>query len=287
MVRRTYSNHPQALARQMKRVIDQVRHSPSPEAVHRLRTTTRRWEALHHRILGEEADKPLRPFAKVRKLAGRVRDADVQEAALRSVRMGRNGNMRKAVLEYLHDRRTQQSEKLISFLDDSFYAKLRRRLKKMEARLSEADTAGPDPSVAMAHARELLREIAADYGFPEAGEIDDERLHQLRLRCKRIRYTAEQAGEYPEALLWVAELRRVQDAIGEWHDWLDLTATVRKVLKDNFNRPLIFALENVMRAKRHTAIATASEVLASLLDGAGKKPARSGARAPRETLKSA
>lgn len=268
-------------------MLDQVRHDPSPESVHRLRTTTRRWEALHHRILGDDAEKPLRPFAKVRKLAGKVRDADVQEAALRSVRMGRNGTLRKAVLEYLHNRRTQQAEKLLSVLDDALLDKLRRRLKKMEARLTEAETSGADPAAAMAHARQLLSEVITDYGLPEMEEVDDEHLHQLRLRCKRVRYTAEQAGNFEDAERWVEELRRVQDAIGEWHDWLDLLATANKVLKNTSHQPLQFALENVMRAKRRAALSTARSVLPSLRDGTAKKPARSGAREAQESLKSA
>lgn len=267
--------------------MDQVRHDPSPESVHRLRTTTRRWEALHHRLLGEDADKPLRPFAKVRRLAGKVRDADVQEAALRSVRMGRNGTLRKAVLEYLHNRRTQQAEKLLSVLDDELLDKLRRRLKKMESRLADAETSGPAPSAAMAHARKLLADVIVDYRLPEMGEVDDELLHQLRLRCKRVRYTAEQAGSFEDAERWVEELRRVQDAIGEWHDWLDLLATANKVLKNTSHQPLQFALENVMRAKRRNALATARNVLPSLHAVMAKKPARSGAREAQESLKSA
>jgi CHAD domain-containing protein len=62
------------------------------------------------------------------------------------------------------------------------------------------------------------------------GRITPDNLHEYRLQCKRFRYTAELAGDTPEVNDLVETWKTVQDAIGEWHDYLTLTEFADKVL---------------------------------------------------------
>jgi CHAD domain-containing protein len=60
--------------------------------------------------------------------------------------------------------------------------------------------------------------------------LDAENLHEFRKATKKARYVAESVNE-GEAYSSVAKaLKRVQDAIGEWHDWLCLCEEARTAL---------------------------------------------------------
>jgi len=45
---------------------------------------------------------------------------------------------------------------------------------------------------------------------------------------KRARYAAEFAVKSPEVDQFIAQLKRAQDALGDWHDWLMLTQSAGK-----------------------------------------------------------
>ena len=64
----------------------------------------------------------------------------------------------------------------------------------------------------------------------------------------------------------VSELKRMQDAIGEWHDWLELTGRAHAVLNPDQESPLISALDNITRAKLREAIAVCTEVRNNMLE---------------------
>jgi CHAD domain-containing protein len=76
-----------------------------------------------------------------------------------------------------------------------------------------------------------------------------ENLHAYRTNCKRIRYLAEMAGETPEASRVVEPLQRIQDAVGEWHDWQTLTEAAEKMFGATAESALIAALRNMTNEK--------------------------------------
>ena len=64
---------------------------PTPEGVHELRTTIRRFETMAAVSTAGKHDgvgKLLKQFGRIRRRAGKLRDIDVQVAALRTVRSG-------------------------------------------------------------------------------------------------------------------------------------------------------------------------------------------------------
>ena len=62
----------------------------------------------------------------------------------------------------------------------------------------------------------------------------------------------------------------MQDAIGDWHDWAQLTERAEKLFGAAQESALAAALRNVTRAKFRQAVNTLTETRAAL---AGKKPA--------------
>ena len=90
------------------------------------------------------------------------------------------------------------------------------------------------------------------------GRVDEEVLHSYRTVVKRARYAAEFAPKSEEATRLVAQLKRLQDALGNWHDWLILTQTAEQHLGGINQSPLVAALQNVMRGKFRHAVAELS-----------------------------
>jgi len=63
-------------------------------------------------------------------------------------------------------------------------------------------------------------------GEPEM--LDDEQLHAMRKSAKTARYMVENAAGSSRARRVEAKYDALQDAGGEWHDWLDLAETSRE-----------------------------------------------------------
>jgi len=102
-------------------------------------------------------------------------------------------------------------------------------------------------------ARRILEPIAKADGFPT-----EELVHQYRILGKRARYAAEFAAKSPESAQFIAQIERVQDALGDWHDWLTLTQSAAKRLGDVRESSLVAALHNVTGAKFRNAVTSLS-----------------------------
>jgi CHAD domain-containing protein len=95
--------------------------------------------------------------------------------------------------------------------------------------------------------------------------LTPENLHAYRTRCKRIRYVAEMAGKVSEAKRMVSQLKRMQDAAGDWHDWQTLTQTAESLFTRALESGLVAALRNVTNAKFVQARGVCQEVRRALL----------------------
>ena len=79
--------------------------------------------------------------------------------------------------------------------------------------------------------------------------LTEKTLHQYRIIGKRARYIAELSANQPGAALVVEQLKRMQDVIGDWHDWLELGDRAEKLLGSVKDSALVAMLRNVTRAK--------------------------------------
>jgi CHAD domain-containing protein len=268
------------LFKKLSQLLGQNATRPHPEAVHDLRTITRRVEALLD-ALATEPDrnqrKLLRRLKRLRRRAGRVRDIDVQIIALRTLKIGRDSGRRAQLARHLNDRRTRRERKLQKALDRETIYNLRRRLARVE-RAVLAPPPAPQPAAAAAPSAASAKPPQQEEVQPvslalrmfatiakQQGAFTEATLHRFRTRSKRVRYVAEMAGDDPEANRIVSQIKRMQDAIGDWHDWLTLSQTAQKLFAEPVDGPLSAALRNITRAKFMEAIRHASETKRNLL----------------------
>jgi len=249
----------------LRRLLREVAGEPLPERVHQLRTTIRRAETfLSAQDLGEKrgAAKLLQQLAKLRRRAGRVRDVDVQAAALRTVNIGQQEDAKGRLLAELEEQRHRKEKKLLTGIEERFSPRMRERMRKVESAVASAGDARvavgkkskPTPRRLWRALRDLIE--TARQGQP----FTPSTLHQFRVQCKKTRYLAELL---PGNATLLEQLKTIQDAIGDWHDWLTLTQNAAKITGPS-QSALLAHLENVTQAKFTHAVRTSKRIVGEL-----------------------
>jgi CHAD domain-containing protein len=261
------SNRTPALFDKLLR-ISRLSSGAKPETVHQLRTTIRRIETLVATTLpapGRKEEKLLKRLGKLRRRAGKVRDFDVQIEALGSVRLESVTRDRARVMGFLEKARAKREKKLVRAFQDEVDAGLPKRLKRTSARL-QPETAKPAQPHAAADRflAAALDKFAAV--VKQHSTLSEANLHEFRMDCKRVRYLAEMAGEGPRVAAAIEQLKRIQDSIGTWHDWLTLTATAESVLARSGQVPLLSALRTSTRSKYLEALRITADAKRALLE---------------------
>jgi CHAD domain-containing protein len=218
-----------------------------PQNVHGIRTGTRRLQILLGELspkLNRNQKKLLKLLGRLRKRAGKLRDLDVQLAALRSLKIPREPRRKTQLMNELIELRRSQEKKLTKAADKNTIREIRKRLRR--ARKDFDPKASREP---LAVARGMLEPMR----FGD-GELTEALLHQYRILSKRARYAAEFGGQTPETTQFIAGVKRIQDALGDWHDWLILTQTASKQLGEVRESSLVAELHNVTGAKFRNAV---------------------------------
>jgi CHAD domain-containing protein len=254
--------------------LGQLASEPRAENVHRFRTGTRRLQILLGELspkLDRSGKKLLKLLARIRKRAGEVRDLDVQLAALRGLKIPREPRRKTELVNHLIEVRGRREKKLRKTVDKATVREIRKRLKRASKHFKPE--AGGDP---LTTARGMLE--AMDRNAP----VTEALLHQYRILSKRARYAAEFAEPSAEAEQFIARVKRIQDALGDWHDWLTLTRTASERLGEVRESSLVAELHNVTGAKFRHAVAVLSHLRASPVPAPGRRtqtPDRASAKA--------
>jgi CHAD domain-containing protein len=246
----------------LNRQLAKLAIKPAPENVHKFRTYGRRVEAFLDELVAEpnrNEKKLLKQLSRLRKKAGRVRDLDVQVSSLRNLKIPQEPGRKSQLLRTLAEERVKQEKKLAKSFDDETVRELRRRLKRATSHIEIPESTEP-LSLAMRQLARLGHEHAA---------MTEKTLHQYRIAGKRARYLAEIASKDPEAERLVEQLKRMQDVIGDWHDWLKLAQKAEDLFGGVQDSALVAALSNITRAKFRLAVDALTETRAVL---AGKRP---------------
>ncbi len=261
------SNRTQALFDKLLR-ISQRSSGAKPETVHQLRTTIRRVETLLATTLpalGRKEQKLLKQLDLLRRRAGKVRDLDVQIQALGSLRLESITRDRARVMAFLEKARAKRESKLLLAFQNEVDGGLHKRLKRTATRLQREF---PKPAQPDADEQRFL--VAALDKFAAVVKqhpaLSDGNLHNFRMGCKRVRYLAEMAGEGPRVAAVIEPLKRIQDAIGVWHDWLTLAATAESVLSPSGQAPLLSALRASTRSQYLEALRITADAQRALLE---------------------
>ncbi len=261
------SNRTQALFDKLLRV-SRRSSGAKPETVHQLRTTIRRVETLLATTLPtleRKEQKLLKQLDRLRRRAGKVRDLDVQIQALGSLRLESITRDRARVMAFLEKARAKRESKLLRDFQNEVDGGLHKRLRRTATRLQRefSKPAQPDADEQRFLAAALDKFAAVVKQHPSLSEGN---LHGFRMASKRVRYLAEMAGEGHRVAAVIEPLKRIQDAIGVWHDWLTLTATAESVLTPSGQAPLLAALRASTRSKYLEALRITADAKRALLE---------------------
>ncbi len=288
-----------------RQLLAQCGRKATRKRVHGMRVLTLRLQAeLKHRLSDHElGDRNAqlgqrwgKQAEKLRQVLGPVREADVWLDKLAGLRAKleksggykpRSSRESAAQIEELEDKLKQKrrtwEKKLIAEIED--------RKDKIE-KLSNALDLDSEPLIGRCGpggARQIGEQftaIAAE--FPT---LDEKNLHLFRKNIKAVRYLAEifAAGDL-EAGRQAAQLKKMQSAIGEWHDWQDLAKEQRHSHKKH--KELAELLEALTAESLEKALELCERVKAQLLKkqflkgsnavdssqvAVGKRPVRSAA----------
>jgi CHAD domain-containing protein len=262
---------------------DLIKLSSKPQAksVHRFRTGTRRVQILLGELspkLDGSDKKLLKLLNRIRKRAGKLRDLDVQLTALRSLKVPQEPRRKTQLVNHLLERRTEQEKKLRKSADEAAIREIRKRLKRAAKRFDPRMARDP-----LEAAKSML------VRFDDSAPLTEAALHQYRILSKRARYAAELASPASSATSLIAEIKRFQDALGDWHDWLTLAQTAGNQLGELHESPLVAELRNVTGAKYRRALAAVSHLRAQIAEGKphAQVPARATAKAIGKTVSAA
>jgi CHAD domain-containing protein/CYTH domain-containing protein len=188
-------------------------------AIRRLRTSLRAW----HEVLADGVSpKVLRRLRRLARATGESRDLEVHLAWVAAQAPQLREYQRPGV-QWLEERLRRRQERAGRRLTRAFErhyqpadARLRRRLAVYQA------TVDPRPlSAAGALAPLVLRlagELEARLALVQS-ITDEARAHDVRIAAKRLRYLLDPfAAELQEAPAIVAQLKALQDVLGELHD---------------------------------------------------------------------
>lgn len=253
----------------MERDLVRLRKSQEPDVVHSFRTTGRRLQVLLEEInssSGRKEKRLLKVLGRIRKRAGKIRDLDIQLAALRSLKMPLEPRRKTQLMHRLIELRHKHQRRLEKLLTKRDIAQTAKRIRQAAKALDGAAIHDP---------LKISRKILADEAIASISSIGEDDLHRFRLAVKRARYAAEFAPKSPESQQHGVQLKHLQDVLGQWHDWFTLTQATSRKLGDITRSPLVAALHNVTRGKFREAV---SAVIASSL-----KPEKAPALSVRKT----
>jgi len=247
----------------------------APKNVHRLRTTIRRIESLvsyANPDLDKKLERTLEKMADLRKRAGKVRDLDVQANLLHVLANSSTAKDQKILADLLSKKRERQAERLISAIRKVQQSKFFARMDRIAGESEKMPEGKNRPLAPLQEARMQLTEMAKDFSAHQALKIS--RLHEARLSLKRIRYLAELAESSEEQKDFIQELKLVQDAVGDWHDWQELTSTAEKRFSDRVNCAMLREVRALLAARHVTATSALNNLFAAAL-AQTRKPAHS------------
>lgn len=231
------------------------------ETVHRIRTGTRRVEAMIDVLMREAADdnseledaadRWRRQLKNIRRAAAPVRDLDVHRNILEKFAgVGEAGEEehrklqqseveKQAATPKVKDAVQTQAEHLDAWLMHAREQRAVELIKQIRKRLVKIDQIAEAFVKAWQTQRGRRRPVrkpalAALDAFVKLSDeipmLDAGNLHDFRKGAKNARYMSEAGGGDPQSTAVGRTIKRIQDGIGEWHDWLMLADEARTAL---------------------------------------------------------
>jgi CHAD domain-containing protein len=193
-------------------------------------------------------------LAKLRKRAGKVRDLDVLTGYVADLNVSGEGECLIQLLEYLGSEHGRRNQRLYSYAAKHGES-LRRRLKRTASHL---ETSQEDvPALRMEPGDRMLSELRLQQELTGPTRLTKNNLHPYRLRVKELRYMLQMEKDPADREL-IETLGQVKDAIGEWHDWLQLQTIACDNLPHGSKCKLIRLFQKTTQQKLKHALAAAN-----------------------------
>jgi CHAD domain-containing protein len=202
----------------------------SSEAIHKLRTKIRRFEAQltlitqSRKLPGDhhECKKLLRHLKRLRRSAGKLRDLDVQCHLITAHLIKATARDARLLRRSLKYQRDQQSVTFLN-LAQRLKAKVSKELSRLLSALSSADNLELPVDLVISSARRW-------FTTRSRSSVSEDHLHAIRKAAKIARYMCETVPGSAAAQRIASQFENIQDKGGEWHDWLEVTRISRAIL---------------------------------------------------------
>jgi CHAD domain-containing protein len=258
--------------RKLRKLAKSFPKAPSFEEVHDLRSNIRRLEAVLKALSLESkrADRRLlKDLARVRKRGSKVRDADVFTRFTADFHHKGEEDCSLKLLECLGAERNRRAAKLYSTikkhsvrLDDSLRTASKDVAKALDENGSGNSSAGQ--SDISAAALKLESELAAPL------RLTRQNLHPYRLKVKELRNLLRMEKRRADRA-FVRTLGKVKDAIGEWHDWQELSLLAAEVLAQEGRCSLVREMKQITQQKFLSALTATEAMRADYFEVSAKK----------------
>jgi CHAD domain-containing protein len=266
-------------------------NSLRPQEVHDFRTHARRLEAMMEALgLGSKGKyrRLLRDVARLRKRAGKVRDMDVLTGHALTVRIEDEQDCSVELLECLGAERYQQAKKLAKQVENSRQV-LRERMKRSSAHIDSLLTKRDKKQIQAknkAQAETMASALQLSSHLKTPPRLNKGNLHSYRLQVKQLRYVL-QMSEAANHQKFINRLGVIKDAIGEWHDWEELSTLATDLLYHGSTCKLLRELKTICREKYDRALSLTNEMRDAYLpelENAGRKKNKQSRRLARPVL---
>ncbi|MGA7769573.1 MAG: CHAD domain-containing protein [Candidatus Sulfotelmatobacter sp.] len=238
----------------LRKLLKKFPRRPLPEHVHRLRTHTRRLDAMLQGLMltsRRNERRLVEAIARLRKRAGKVRDMDVLAGFVCTLRVSGENDCRIQLLEHLGAQRFRRARKLYNLVRVDGH-EMQRRLKRC---LTDMDRALENRNVSM-NALALSHRLSAELASPP--RLDAGNLHDYRKKVKELYYLLQFLNH--SNAHFAETLGRVKDAIGKWHDWEELAAIADRLFDHYPACNLVEEIQSIRQAKFEHALAIANEM---------------------------
>jgi CHAD domain-containing protein len=254
--------------RQLRKSLKRLPDNPPPEIVHKLRTRTRRIEAIAA-ALTESDEKQTRRLLKalkpVRKAAGGVRDMDVLTGNALSLPKDSCETSLVRLVEHLGMERQKSAEELLDALDaqrKSARHSLKKYAKQARAALGNGTSSdGAHIVLSEDHVRAVTSELVGELSRWPALSLRN--IHPFRLKVKELRSILQLFRNFDRG--FVDALGNAKNQIGDWHDWQQLAEVAGRLLDPQQDRSLLSRIRTIEKRKAQKALTAANTLRARYL----------------------
>ena len=257
--------------RELGKSLQSLNGDSAPKDVHKLRTASRRVEAIAGVLEaadGKKSRRLVKSIEPVRKAAGGVRDMDVLLADARKLARYCDGESLNHLVAHLETARQQNAGELQHALHHRRKAVLEdlKEYSKFVALVAKHAQSSSRSGAQASRTQEEIHSSAMNV-MRELGDwkpLDADNLHEFRLKVKQLRYTLQLDAQADASL--VEALGDVQRRIGDWHDWHQLEEIARAVLIYDEDRALLDRIGETVKRRFERALAAANALRGKYLN---------------------